>query len=208
MKLKAGEGKGRIALFGVVAVAAFTMVTGVALASSSVQSDVNGTLTAGALGINSVAAIDLGSHVVDGHSGTLTPLDNSGTIVAQDLSGSGGGYQVQVQRSAFIGNVNFGTAELPVYKTLDTTMSWQAPVVTLDSSSDSTSTAPVAVTGPTTIPTASAVNIASADADTGMGIYDLTFGASGSEISTTYAANAYAGAYAGSVTVSVVSGPS
>ena len=46
MKLKAGEGKGRIALFGVVAVAAFTMLSGVALADGAGPAAVNGELTA------------------------------------------------------------------------------------------------------------------------------------------------------------------
>ena len=124
-----------------------------------------------------------------------------------------------MQRSDFTATVGMTTGEdpQPIVKTLDTTMSWQAPVVTRDASSDTTSAAPVAVDGPTVLPaptlvdevvTPVPVTIASADAGTGMGIYDLTFGASGSKASATYDANAYAGAYAGTVTVSAISGPS
>ena len=46
MKRKMTGGKGRVALFGAIAVAAFTMLSGVALATNNtVTSNVNGTLT-------------------------------------------------------------------------------------------------------------------------------------------------------------------
>jgi len=204
MKHRIGQHKGTMVLFCAFAVTAFTMFTGVAFAAGG-GAAVNGTLTAGALQINSVQDIALGSHVIDGMSGTLTASSASGTIVAQDLSGTGAGYQIEVQRSDFKANV--GTTEVPVLKTLDTTMSWQLPLVSRDSSSDTTSTAPSAAAGPTTIRVGDDVVIATATAGNGMGIYDLTFGASNHKISATYDANAYAGAYSGTVTVSAVSGP-
>ena len=195
----------RLGVVMAVAVVAIGALAGAALATG-VSADVTGSLGAGSLQVNSVAAIALGSHAIDGMSGTLTASGDSGTIVAQDLTGSGAGYTIQAQRSAF--ETNIGTTEAPVLKPLVGTMSWEPAAVTVNEASNTPlANAPVAAESTTTILTGTAATIATAAANKGMGIYDLTFGAEDSQISMSYPADAYAGAYTGTVTVSAVTGP-
>ena len=63
---------------------------------------------------------------------------------------------------------------------------------------------PTIIAGPYTIDSGSAVKIASAAADNGMGVYNFT---QGGTLTLSIPANAYAASYRSEVTVSAVSGP-
>jgi hypothetical protein len=122
------------------------------------------------------------------------------TFEINDARGSGAGWNVTVQGTQFA--EHDGTAYVASGKTLPTSsLTMPAPTVTADGT---TSTSPSVQAGaPWAIDVASAVKIASAAADTGMGKYDF----STVNLSLTVPSKAYAKTYRSDVTVSIVSGP-
>lgn len=199
MKRRIGQRKVGVALFCVIAVVAFTGLTGVALAADPAAA-VTGELTFGPLQVDSVTAITLGTFALTGRAGIMTASGDSGTAVVTDATGSGAGYQVQAVRTAF--TYSYGTAPV-ITRTLDGAMSWAAAVVSKVDTGSSTDPTPAAQTIGTTTP----VNIAVAAADAGMGSYNLTFGAPSHKITMGITAHDYVGSYTGTVTVSTSSGP-
>jgi hypothetical protein len=117
-----------------------------------------------------------------------------------DARGSGVGWNVTVQATQFA--EHNGTTYVLSGKTLPTSsLRLPAPTVTQDGT---TSTSPTIQSGaPWAIDAGSAVKIASAAADTGMGKYDF----SSTSLALTVPASAYAKTYRSDLTVSLVSGP-
>jgi hypothetical protein len=171
----------------------------VALATDAGSTSVTGELTAGPLNVDSIAPIDLGTFQLTGRAGTLAAAGASGSMLVTDARGSGAGYEVQAVRSAF--SILDGENQ-PVH-TLDGVMSMPLSVVTKNDEGSNTPPEPVA----RTIGTGDPVTIASAAPDSGMGSYDLTFGAAAHKITMGITADDYAGTYTGTVTVSTISGP-
>jgi hypothetical protein len=156
------------------------------------------TVTGGALSITNPAAGNFTGVTLDGTAQTTTA--SLATFEANDSRGTGAGWNVTVQGSQFA--EHNGTSYVESGKTLPTSsLTMPAPTVTADGTS---SDAPSIQSGaPWAIDVGSAVKIASAAADTGMGKYD--FGAV--TLSLGVPASAYAKTYRSDVTVSAVSGP-
>lgn len=123
-----------------------------------------------------------------------------------DARGTGAGWNVTVQASQFTAPA---VADDPLTTANETqlerklalnSLSMAAPTVAADGT---TSAAPTMTAGPYNIDASSAVKIASAAADTGMGKYDF----STSAFTLSIPSNAYARTYTSNVTVSAVSGP-
>lgn len=116
-----------------------------------------------------------------------------------DSRGTGAGWNVTVQATRFA--EHNGTIYAVGGKQLAlNSLSMAAPTVAQDGT---TSASPTLTSGPYTVDTGSAVKIASAAADTGMGKYDF----SSSLLTLSIPSSAYAKTYRSDVTVSVVSGP-
>lgn len=117
-----------------------------------------------------------------------------------DSRGSGAGWKVTVEATQFAEHNGLiyviGGRTLPA-----SSLTMPAPAVTADGT---TSAAPAIQSGaPWAVDAGSAVKIASAAVDTGMGKYDF----SSTSLALTVPASAYAKTYRSDVTVSVVSGP-
>jgi hypothetical protein len=146
-------------------------------------------VTGGNLGITTPAAGDFIGVSLDG-TAQQTTASLAGFSVT-DPRGTGSGWHVTAQATQFTGSShNLAASSL--------TMS--QPSVTPNGT---TSPAPTVATGPYMIDVASAVQIASADTDQGMGQYD--FGAT--TLTLTIPANTYADTYNSTVTISVVTAP-
>jgi hypothetical protein len=187
LSLKNMKRSRRIGLIAVVFLAATAILGGTAYASSVV-------LTAGTLTINTPTVGNFGGVTLNG---TAQDTNASvGTFTVTDATGSGSGWNVTVQASQFATGAP-GNHTLPL-----SSISMTAPsVAKIDSSSGN---APSITADPYVIDSGSAVKISSAAADgTGMGSY--TFG--GTTLTLHVLANAYAGTYTSTVTVSVISGP-
>jgi hypothetical protein len=156
------------------------------------------TVTGGTLSITNPLVPNFAGVTLNGTAQTVTA--SLATFEANDSRGTGAGWNVTVQGTQFA--EHDGTAYVVSGKTLPTSsLSMPAPTVTADGTS---STAPSIQAGaPWAIDAASAVKIASAAADTGMGKYDL----GAVSLSLSIPASAYAKTYRSDVTVSVVSGP-
>lgn len=117
-----------------------------------------------------------------------------------DSRGSGAGWHVTVEATQFA--EHNGLIYVVGGKTLPTSsLRMPAPAVTQDGT---TSPAPSILSGaPWAIDAGSAVKIATAAVDTGMGKYDF----SATSLALTVPASAYAKTYRSDITVSIVSGP-
>ncbi|HZA26144.1 MAG TPA: WxL domain-containing protein [Actinomycetota bacterium] len=117
-----------------------------------------------------------------------------------DARGSGAGWHVTAQASRFA--EHNGTIYVPLGKQLPlNSLTMSAPTV----AQDGTTSANPSITGgaPYTIDSGSAVTIASAAVDAGMGKYDF----SATNLTVSVPSSAYARTYRSDLTVSVVSGP-
>ena len=121
------------------------------------------------------------------------------TFEVNDARGSGAGWNVTVQGTQF--KEHDGTIYVVSGKTLAVgSLSMAEPTVAQDGT---TSASPSITSGPYTIDDASAVKIASAATDTGMGKYDF----SSTTFTLSIPAKTYATTYRSDVTVSVTTGP-
>ena len=141
--------------------------------------------------ITTPTVANFGGVTLNGTAQTTTA--SVGTFTVTDARGTGVGWNVTVQATQF----TMTGHTLPM-----NSISMPAPTVAkIDSTSGNT---PSITTGPYLIDNASAVKITSAAADgTGMGSYTFTPGT----LTLSIPANAYAGTYTSTVTVSVVTGP-
>ena len=174
----------------VVAVASFALLVTGAGAADGTQVVV----TAGTLSITNPAAADFASRTIDGTAQTTTASLDAFTVT--DATGSGAGWRVTAQASQFTYVPAVGTTRTLAAGSL----SVSTPTV---AANGTTSPDPTVSAGPFTIDVASAVQVASAAVDTGMGAYD--FGATTMTLSLP--ADVYAGTYTSTVTISVVSAP-
>lgn len=167
--------------------AATAILGGTALAASTVV------LSGGTLTLTTPAVGNFTGVTLNGSAQSTTA--SMGTFTVTDARGTGVGWNVTVQATQF----TMAGHTLPM-----NSISMPAPTVAkIDNTSGDT---PSITTGPYLIDNASAVKITSAAADgTGMGSY--TFNAIPSTLTLSIPANAYAGTYTSTVTVSVVTGP-
>ena len=185
----------RFTIVMVMAVLAVGVFAGAALATDASPAAVGGTLTLGPLQIDSITAVTFGSEALTGRAKTFTATGASGTFIVTDATGSGAGYHIQATRSALTAGGH----------TLDGTFAMPAAVVTtVDSGSSTTGPVPAAQGSMTA---GTAYTIASAAVNTGMGSYNLTFGADDHKLTMGITADDYVGIYSGTLTISTVSGP-
>jgi hypothetical protein len=178
----------RIGLLVGVFFAATAVLGGTAYAATSVV------LSAGTLTITTPSVANFGGLTLNGAAQTTTAA--LGTFTVTDARGSGIGWNVTVQATQFTA----GSHTLAM-----NSISMPAPTV---AKADATSgNVPTIATGPYLIDNATAVKISSAAVDAttgnGMGSYTYTPG----NLTLSVPANAYAGTYTSTVTVSVVTGP-
>jgi hypothetical protein len=175
----------KIGLLAGVFFAATTLLAGTAYAATS-----SVILTGGTLSISAPVVGNFTTVVLDGTAKT-TPA-TMGAFTVYDARGTGAGWNVTVQASQFTTGTKtlaYGSLSMP-----------NQTVTKIDSTSN---TAPTVVAGSYLIDSASALKISSAAVDTGMGSYSY----SGGNLTLSIPANAYAGTYTSTVTVSVVTGP-
>jgi hypothetical protein len=178
----------------VVAAAALMFVAPSAFAADTT----NVTVAAGTLTITNPLAGEFGSVTLTGVDQDLTA--SLATFEVNDSRGTGVGWHVNVSATRF--QEHDGTALVTGGKTLPTSsLTMSAPTVTADGT---TSPSPSISTGaPYTIDGGSAVKVASAAVDSGMGKYDF----SATTLTLTVPADAYAKTYQSTVTVDVVTAP-
>ncbi len=172
------------------------VLVGIAGSATAVD-DANVTVTGGSLAGTAATADDFTAVALDGTAQTTTGVLSAFSVT--DATGTGAGWNVSIQGTQF--KEHDGLAYVASGKMLDTdSLSLSAPTV---SAIGTTSTAPVITAGPYVIDGVTAVKIASAATDTGMGTYDF----SSSTMTVSIPASAYAKTYRSDVTVSVVSAP-
>jgi hypothetical protein len=178
----------------ILAACALAIMTPAAFASDSTSV----TVTGGTLTITNPLAADFPGVTLNGADQTKTA--SLATFAVEDARGSGAGWNVTAQATRFsevdgTGALVTGGKQLPV-----SSLAMSQPTVAADGT---TSAAPSITAGPYTIDGGSAVKVASAAIDTGMGRYD--FGAT--TLSLTVPANAYAKSYKSEVTITAASAP-
>lgn len=181
----------------IAALATALLATIVVVPAALAVDDTNVTVTGGSLSMTNPLAADFAGVTLDGTAKTSTAA--LATFSATDARGSGAGWNITVQATQF--KEYAAGAYVVSGKTLPTSsLTMPAPTVTVASGN----TAPVIQAGaPWAIDAASAVKIASAALDTGMGKYD--FGAV--TLSLSIPASSYAKTYRSDVTFSAVTGP-
>lgn len=155
-------------------------------------------VTAGSLSVTiNPTVANFAGVTLDGTAKTTTAAMDAFEV--NDARGSGAGWNVTVQGTQFA--EHNGTIYVVAGKTLPTSsLSLAALTVAADGT---TSGLPTITAGPYTVDAASAVKIASAAVDAGMGKYDFSAGT----FTLTVPSKAYAKTYRSDVTVSLISGP-
>ena len=190
---------GRLAATSIAATAVCTA----AFAPSAFAADTSDvTVTGGSLGITADPTVgNFGAVTLDGTAKTTTAAFDGFEV--NDARGSGAGWNVTVQATQFAEWDSDTSTYVVDGKTLaQNSLSMAAPTVAADGTS---SAAPAIIGGPYSVDAGSAVKIASAAADTGMGKYDFT--QAGTPLTLSIPASAYAKTYRSTVTVSTVTGP-
>lgn len=184
----------------VMAAALAVMVSAMALPAAA--SDVS--VTGGSLAFTATpAAANFAAVTLDGTAKTTTA--SVAAFEVNDARGTGAGWNVTVQATQmkeWDATLAAGAGGYAASgKTLPTSsLALSAPTVSADGT---TSTAPSVTAGPYIIDAGSAVKIASAAADTGMGKFDF----SATTLTLSVPASAYAKTYRSDVTVSLNTGP-
>jgi len=168
-----------------LALCAFGVMAPAAFASDGTSVVVTG----GNLTITNPAAANFTGVTLNGTTQTTTAALDAFNVT--DARGTGVGWHVTAQASQFSG----GGHSLPVGS-----MDMSQPTVT---SPNTTSPDPTIEAGPYTIDVASAVQVASAAVNEGMGQYDF----SATSLSLTLGPEVYATTYNSTVTISAVTGP-
>ncbi|MDO8735716.1 MAG: WxL domain-containing protein [Thermoleophilia bacterium] len=178
--------------------AAVLLLTGTMTAVAYASTDpTNITIAGGTLNISSMTVGDFAGVTLSGSAtndtATMTPFTMT------DARGLGSGWNVTVQATQFS---EYSGGYVPSGRTLAvSSLSMPQPTVAANGTS---SGVPTITSGPFIIDSGSAVKIASAATDNGMGAYNFTQGGS---LTLSIPANAYAASYRSEVTVSAVSGP-
>ncbi|MDQ5823111.1 MAG: WxL domain-containing protein [Chloroflexota bacterium] len=146
------------------------------------------TVTGGSLTISNPLAADFAGRSVTGAAQTTTAALDAFSV--SDLTGTGDGWHVTAQATTFTGADHALAAG---------SLSMSQPTV---ASPNTASPDPIVAAGAYTIDNG-AVEIASADVDEGMGIYNF----SATTLTLALPADVYADAYASTVTISVVTAP-
>ncbi len=169
-------------------------------ATSAFADDTNLVITGGSLGITTPAVGDFQAVTLDGHADQTTATAESFSVT--DARGTGEGWKVTAQATQFA--AWDGTQYVAGGHTLPaSSLSLAQPTVAQDGT---TSAVPTINAGPYTLDGGSAVVLASAAIDAGMGEYDFTQGATPLTLSLS-AATTYAATYRSVVTIDAVSGP-
>jgi hypothetical protein len=190
--------------------------SGTALAAGGTTSF---TTTAGTgLSVTGAAPGTLSAVTVNGQ--TQTQYTTLGTYTAVDSTGTGAGWNITVQATPFSCTAGTGTDKCPTGgNSLPTgSLTMAPPTVACDASMAGTpcsgqgATPSVSISANTAVDAASAVKVASAAANSGMGTYDFTPGnvdsTSGHNLKLVIPSWVYAGTtYSSTLTVSIVSGP-
>lgn len=184
-----------------VAVAGTVLVAGLGASAAFAADATDVTVSGGSLGITVAPTVtDFGAVTLDGSAKTTTATFDGFEV--NDARGSGAGWNVTVQATQFA-EYDTGTSTFVASgKTLAlNSLSMAAPTVAADGT---TSAAPSITAGPYNIDAASAVKIASAATNAGMGKYDFT---QAGPVTLSIPTTAYAKTYRSTVTVSTVTGP-
>ena len=171
---------------------AFVLAAGLAMTGSMsafAQDGTTATVTGGSLSITDPLAADFAGRGITGVAQTTTAALAAFSV--SDLTGSGAGWNVTAQAATFTGASKSLAAG---------SLSLSQPTV---ASPDTTSADPTIATGPYTIDSGSAVSIASAAMDAGMGTYNF----SATTMTLALPADVFADVYASTVTVSVITAP-
>ena len=185
----------KIALFGTLAVAAFTLVAGTAFAETA---NTSATLTAGNLSITQALTAGTFTGTLNGAPQTLSSTTFSG-FNTQDARGSGSGWNVTVVASQLINadasghNFALGSLTMPQLTVLGETNSSAVPgtlhaAAAIDNSADGA--------------TGGVVMAATSAFGQGMGTYDF---ANAAPWTLAVPANAFAGTYTSTVTTTLAS---
>jgi hypothetical protein len=184
------------------AAAAGAMVLAAASAPAAASGhDTNVTISGGLLAITEPTVGDFTGVTLDGTAQTTTATFADFTVT--DPRGTGAGWNVTVQASQFAEWDTGGGAYVASGRTLaQNSLSMAAPTV---AGNGTTSAVPAITGGPYTLDGGTAVKVASAAVDTGMGTFDFTQPAA--PLTLSVPASVYAATYRSTVTVSVVTGP-
>lgn len=167
------------------------MITPVAFAQTGVT-------VVGSLTITNPAAADFPGITLNGTTQSVTAGLDGFTV--DDARGTGEGWHVTAQATQFA-EVNSSGVYVLLGKTLPaSSLEMSAPTV---AANGTTSPVPSITPGPYTLDGGSAVKIASAAVNTGMGSYDFT----ATTLTLTVPPRAYARTYRSDVTISVASAP-
>jgi hypothetical protein len=174
-----------------IAASLLTLCAFASMAPAAFASDGTSVLvSSGSLSISNPAADDFTAVTLNGSSQTTTaPLAG---FTATDARGTGAGWHVTAQATQFAG----GGFTLPTGSLLLSAPTVAAAVGT-------TSPNPTIVTGPYTIDTVGASQIASAALDEGMGTYNF----SATTLTLAVSASAHAATYLSTVTISQITAP-
>jgi hypothetical protein len=186
---------------------AVTTVFGASFGSAAFAADAaDVTVTGGSLGITVDPTVgNFAGVTLDGTAKSTTASFDGFEV--NDARGTGAGWNVTVQATQFAewdSTLNAGAGGYVTSgKTLAlNSLSLAAPTVAADGT---TSAAPSITAGPYNVDAGSAVKIASAAVDAGMGKYDFTQAAT--PLTLSIPSSAYAKTYRSTVTVSTVTGP-
>jgi hypothetical protein len=180
------------------------VVAGVAvIPAQAAFADSSVTISGGSLSMTTPTVGDFTAVTLNGSAQNTAAA--VGTFSGTDATGTGTGWHITAQATQlgeWDATLNSGAGGYVTSgKTLpSSSLSLSAPTVAANGTS---STAPTMASGPFTIDGGSAVSVATAAADTGMGAYDF----SASTLTLSVPASAYAKEYRSAVTVSVVTGP-
>jgi len=190
----------RSAMIAVVAAAAVGVGASPALAAADAT---NVTVTGGVLSITDPVVGDFTAVTLNGAAQTTTAAVDAFSV--NDATGTGAGWNVTVQASPLTEYDSALNAGAGGYVTGGRTLalnSLSLPASTV-ASPNTTSPDPAITAGTYTIDAASAVKVASAAANEGMGEYDF----SAATLTLSLPASVYAAKYRSDVTLSVVTGP-
>jgi len=148
------------------------------------------TVTGGSLSITNPLAANFAGKSINGVDQTTTAALDAFSV--SDLTGSGAGWHVTAQATNFDGGTHYLAAG---------SLSMSQPTV----GANGTTSPDPSIVGlvPYILDSGSAVNVASAALDEGMGTYDF----SATTLTLSLPADVYADAYESTVTISIVSGP-